>query len=964
LPPGGTHPPSPDCENCHSAVANGLTIIEPTLHINGLVDVNLDCNACHGSPGDPANPLLWAPPADVQGNVSTANSGVGAHQEHLAASNWRAAIACDDCHRVPAAVGEVGHIDSNLPAELTWGVLSRADGATPTFNAAGNTCTNVYCHGATLKPGGTNIAPAWTTVDGSQDACGTCHGLPPTGGHPPRTDCSRCHTAVIDANQNIIAPDLHIDGIVHAQTLCNGCHGSTGNSSDPLLQAPPSDSYGNTASSSPGVGAHQQHLASSNWHAPIGCDECHVVPADTQHVDGTSEAELSWGSTAGADGANPSYDSGTTTCSGVYCHGSTLQPGGSKITPDWTVTDGSQDACGTCHGLPPAGTHAARPDCETCHDTVWDGNNWVDPNLHINGTVEVSGGACDTCHGNPPTPSRESYVGAGGAHVTHVSTLALACDTCHGHNGSGPTHDQGSAVVSQANVDVVFDLAISFPGGTSMSNGGTPSTSNNGLSNLSCFVGCHNPIPGDTADLSNEVFWLDTSVSCADCHERPGTQPPTNHELDPTGAGDPAILAGCTTCHDVTGHTSGVLAFSDPDPGDTFSYASSGENGLCRTCHDGSGADFGGGAPANVGTFWSNPAAHEQASLDCSSCHEHHGTASGGLLIQREETACYQCHDGGAAGTDMQGQFARTSHHPVDDAEQNNWSVECVDCHDPHADTAGQPYVADPDPADGITPSGIDPSYCLTCHDAQQAPDKTAFLSSAHLAGTSGCVGDCHVTDAGNNGSAQAPNGPHGSSYPSLLTRFEEENCRACHTEVQEMSNAGTLTHHKVVDAEQGGLSSPLECSTCHDAHLVQTSPRRPIINPDTGQLFSAADVPHDSGQDPSAAAQDNELFCLTCHDGSWPDAKNVAAELSSNSVMNTPFNNGNRNLHRTHEDEPNGSNDVACTYCHNAHGNTGTASGAGLVVRGALLYNWLEVDEFPYRNKSSCSMGAGQPCH
>ena len=35
-------------------------------------------------------------------------------------------------------------------------------------------CSNVYCHGSTLTPGGTNVQPVWTTVNGTQAVCGTC----------------------------------------------------------------------------------------------------------------------------------------------------------------------------------------------------------------------------------------------------------------------------------------------------------------------------------------------------------------------------------------------------------------------------------------------------------------------------------------------------------------------------------------------------------------------------------------------------------------------------------------------------------------------------------------------------------------------------------------------------------------------------------------------------------------------
>ena len=69
------------------------------------------------------------------------------------------------------------------------------------------------------------------------------------------------------------------------------------------------------------------------------------------------------------------FDVGSATCSGTYCHGATLLPDvtgqTSNRTPAWTTTDGSQVACGTsCHTLPPGGNHPQNTSCPTCHGNV------------------------------------------------------------------------------------------------------------------------------------------------------------------------------------------------------------------------------------------------------------------------------------------------------------------------------------------------------------------------------------------------------------------------------------------------------------------------------------------------------------------------------------------------------------------------------------------------------------------
>ena len=60
----------------------------------------------------------------------------------------------------------------------------------------GSTCNDIYCHGPTLTVGaGPNTTPTWTTVDGTEAACGSCHAVPPPFPHPTvaATECGDCH---------------------------------------------------------------------------------------------------------------------------------------------------------------------------------------------------------------------------------------------------------------------------------------------------------------------------------------------------------------------------------------------------------------------------------------------------------------------------------------------------------------------------------------------------------------------------------------------------------------------------------------------------------------------------------------------------------------------------------------------------------------------------------------------------
>ncbi|MEK6607591.1 MAG: CxxxxCH/CxxCH domain-containing protein, partial [Myxococcota bacterium] len=207
-PPPDPHPTSDRCWNCHPGVEKDedgkLALADGKRHIDGVVDVTPaeGCNACHGdADGEKEDEAAWAPPTSIAGLSVTTTRGVGAHQSHVRPEGSARPVACEACHVLPlekdsetgAYVGNPlaeGHIDSALPAEVTFSGLARAEDASPLWD--GESCTNVYCHGATLA-GGAATAPDWTLVDESQRQCDSCHGYPPPPPHPEWDRCDRCH---------------------------------------------------------------------------------------------------------------------------------------------------------------------------------------------------------------------------------------------------------------------------------------------------------------------------------------------------------------------------------------------------------------------------------------------------------------------------------------------------------------------------------------------------------------------------------------------------------------------------------------------------------------------------------------------------------------------------------------------------------------------------------------------------
>jgi predicted CxxxxCH...CXXCH cytochrome family protein len=347
----------------------------------------LGCNgACHG------DAYSVAPPKALNNAVNTTDPGVGAHRSHLkAAPTWYAKLECSDCHRVPAKADDPYHIDGDNVAELYWSPRATYNGAlTPVYN--GESCSNVYCHGYSLE-GGNLTTPNWTYVNGTQAACGNCHGAPPPPPHAQDVDCGKCHTTIQPGtapNYVFLDPASHINGKIDTappdDQPCNSCHGGPQNS------APPVDLSGYNTYNYRGVGAHQAHLGPSDWRREIFCAQCHRVPvavADPYHIDGDNRAEFY------PDGLNPYavYNYEAYTCNNAYCHSD-----GWYAYKEMTWTENLDLGCTSCHeqgGNTMSGKHDKHVNvrgygCNECHYTVIDANkNFLRPDYHIDGVHQV-----------------------------------------------------------------------------------------------------------------------------------------------------------------------------------------------------------------------------------------------------------------------------------------------------------------------------------------------------------------------------------------------------------------------------------------------------------------------------------------------------------------------------------------------------------------------------------------------
>jgi predicted CxxxxCH...CXXCH cytochrome family protein len=386
------------------------------------------------------------------------------HQAHM-----NAGFRCITCHPIPVEA-DVEHISGRV--EFNWTGLAVANKTNAWYDQQSNTCAN-YCHKDTR--------PTWTAT---KVDCESCHESPPSGSHVKRDDCASCHS-----------PKLHLNGRFDLETTCTSCH-------DKL------------------PGAHETHLAESSEHKAIACYECHVVPVNYGHMT-THPAPLTWGRLA-SNGVVPSFDRETKQCTN-YCHGTTLA-NGYNTTPNWTVVNGTQAVCGTCHGAPPYSPHPDREDCNTCH-----------PNgdLHVNGTLDFVSAECNECHGNAVTSAPQT-----GAHQKHLSDSAthkaVECDDCHTVPAKGDTKHINSQVA----------LTVNYANG-------------------SCMVGCHG---------GKEVDWDSKfpSVTCEQCHTA------SDHKH--------FVVKDCVVCHGGVVNT-GCTSLTNCTLTSPELHINGVVNGSCDTCH-------------------------------------------------------------------------------------------------------------------------------------------------------------------------------------------------------------------------------------------------------------------------------------------------------------------------------------------------------------------------------------------
>ena len=914
-PPSTGHPAVTgldSCSRCHPGVkADGTIDLAAGTHIDGKVDLaDLTCTSCHGDASRPDPTVRAAPPLGTHGETATSTVAVGAHQIHLAGGALRAGIACGECHAVPTTTSH-----SNGTVDVAFGTLARSGGASPAWDHQGAGCASTYCHGATLNAGGSNTRPIWTQVDGTQTACGTCHGAPPPAstGHPAvssdLTGCAGCHSATVRADGTIdVAGGKHIDGQVEVTGgACNACHGSA------TSIAPPRGTRGETATTTLAVGAHQSHLNDGALRRAVACSECHVVPGSTNgHPSGT--VAVTFGSLATTGGARPTFDASTASCASTYCHGATLGAGGSNTRPVWTRVDGSQAACGTCHGAPPpasSGHPAATgglPGCASCHpDTIRpDGTIDVSGGRHMNGVLDVIALSCSSCHGdatrasNPAAPPRgtrgetATTARAVGAHQAHLEDgplrQAVACTECHVVPTS-PGHATGS-------VDLTF-------GPLARASGASPTW--NGSSCSSTY--CHGGTIVSGGGSNTTPVWTSVGsgqTACGTCHGLP----------PPAAQGHPAVSGDVTTCggcHPGTVRSDGTIDVG----GGLHMNGTVDVTGLtCTSCHgDAARAQNPAAPPRGTGGETATTAravgAHQahltggtiRQAVACGECHvvptstaHSNGVVdlafgplarSDGASPTWDGSSCSStyCHGGTITGGGGSNTAPRWT-------SVGSGQAACGTCHGlPPPATQGHPAVSG-----GLT-------ACSGCHpDTVTASGTINLAGGKHINGTVDVTGmtctSCHGDATRATNPAAPPRGTGGETatsaravgaHQSHLTSNAMRgalNCSDCHvvpTSTSHSDGSVTLTFSALANTGTTSTWNGTSCATyCHGATLLGGSNRNPIwttVNGTQAACGTCHGTPPGTGQ--HGRSEHRSAGCGACHSGYTATSVNTALHIN-----------------------------------------------------------------------------------
>jgi predicted CXXCH cytochrome family protein len=241
-------------------------------------------------------------------------------------------------------------------------------------------------------------------------------------------------------------------------------------------------------------------------------------------------------------------------------------------------------------------------------------------------------------------------------------------------------------------------------------------------SNFKLCAGCHSTGADDAAQS-----WVELNIACESCHG-PGKAhaqtPRLDNIVNPARLSVERSLDVCLSCHQ-----------AGKPPGDEYAWPVGYQPGMDLSRF---WRGFEPEAGKQTAEFWHNGTAHKNrvqgntflqsvmahAGLQCTNCHESHGSLHRSLTVKAAETnaLCLTCHGPGkAAGPEYKTLSEHTHHAPLSTGSR------CIECHMPKT---GENAVAGEarnhtfdfiSPAESIKHRGV-PNSCNVCH-ADQTPE-------------------------------------------------------------------------------------------------------------------------------------------------------------------------------------------------------------------------------------------------
>ncbi len=786
------------------------------------------CEKCHGSRTSNGFYSTRGP----SGTLSIYSAGIGVHDIHLQNLNsprkatfarftsYAVGFNCNQCHRVPSGPFSNGHIDTPLPAEVPFTHVSSiaATGqvkfsyyTSPTYNAATQSCSAIWCHGAGMNSNNSTGPytglpssiqrqnPVWNvpylTGNGTTD-CVKCHALPPPAPdanyiHYGKTlaNCKECHTHVGNDGLSFKNKALHVNGAIDGG--CDKCHGY------PPINNIVGDHEG-LATPAQGAlqlgtaGAHNAHVLNAN----IGknCQTCHynfsvAMPSNALELGFNAfNGAVTSGTFTGysGSGTHPQWQStnpGTViqktnvaananVCSNLYCHGggTAILPalgGGTKTNPNWE--GGPNDAiCGSCHGtdtsnVPTGGSHARHASS-------------------ANGGVGI---LCNSCHGSS-------------VNMTHVNgAVSWAFDRSNPAIGPNATYNNTSS-------GTIVGLAP-------RNNGADYRTCNN--------VYCHSNIQGSDGTGAPTVYgaprWGNDNgtLTCGSCHKNmstDGSAPGSHvkHANQTLGMG-----VACGYCHQDGG--SGTLLHAD---GAIFVNFTSYVGGLYSV-----------GAPYNSGMN-KTPGSASYGTCSATFCH---GTAASPTWGTPGPLACNACHGAKVDSPNWSGRHNThynystmpTSYTQIvtDLSTTNKYRFNCAHCHDDNvakhslkpqsANSAARVFFG----ISSATPAASSKRGTYSYGATANSKTDNGFKFTA---------GSCNTSYCHSNGAGGAPK----VTFLNWTTRpTAGSNCAFCHDTKSTTATATTLSgkHDKHMNPTNNamiGTGNGFNCVDCHARTITNSN--------------------------------------------------------------------------------------------------------------------------------------------